>query len=87
VDFVIIIETNKLHNREKIFLEEILSIVHPIRIEYKFLEREIENDGRSKRELMDTKFYNDHGCDFYFLFKKNHGDENYNIYEAEKNTG
>ena len=83
VDFVIVINENQISIEETEFLNLILESVEKIRIPYKQLEREIEEEGRSKRELMETEFY-EFGCDFYYLVKREQDDEDYEIYLQER---
>ncbi|MBF4468127.1 MAG: hypothetical protein ISP01_01850 [Methanobrevibacter arboriphilus] len=83
VDFVIVLNGSQISAEENEFLNLLMDDVNKIRIPYKLLEKEIEEEGRSKRELMETEFY-DYGCDFYYLVRIEADDEDYHIYQDLK---
>jgi len=84
VDFVIVLNENQISADENEFLNLLLEHVNKIRGPYKQLEREIEKQGRSKRELMETEFYK-FGCDFYYLNRRDPHDEDYKLYLDQRN--
>lgn len=84
VDFVIVLNAENLTVYEKKYLSDLFRKKNVVRDPYLELERLIEEEGRSKRELMDTEFY-DFGCDFFYLKRRKPDEgEKYELYKDEK---
>lgn len=84
VDFVIVLDENQISQEENEFLISLVEDVNKIRNIYKQLEKEIEAEGRSKKELMGTEFYQ-FACDFYYLIRRESNHEDYELYLNQKN--